>query len=199
MLELIVAIAILTILVGMVAQIVQMTSKAHQKEVILSRMDRTLGKTIDLLKRSVRRSTIAENQYNLPAGYPGTTTDLAIVVKTTHGHDDYTQADSVIINYSERDASDATGALYTDRQIMYLYDGTKKEIRIAVKESGADTFANEEVIAENITNAWFMYDESVLRFQFTIDLNIAGGDEEWKKKVVTDAAVLRTGLNNIRR
>jgi prepilin-type N-terminal cleavage/methylation domain-containing protein len=196
MMELMVAIAILIILMGMVAQIARTTSKAHQKEVIISRMDRTLGKTVDLLKRSVRRATNSGgNTYTVP-GF-GTATNAAIYI--AGGENTYGSKSAIIINYSEKDSTDATGTLFVNRQILYEYDAANKRIQIATKDSNVATWGSKETIAENISNAWFMYDEDVLRFQFTIDLNEGAEDQAWKRKVLTDAAVLRSGLNRWRR
>jgi len=196
MIELMVAIAILIILVGMIAQIAQTTSKAHQKEVIISRMDRTLGKTVDLLKRSVRRATTHPGEYSVDAN-PTNNTSAAIYIEG--GENNYATKSAIIINYSEKDPGDNTGTLFRNRQILYEYDAGNNRIQIATKDSGTATWGTRETIAENISDAWFMYDENVLRFQFTIDLNVGSEDQHWKRKVLTDAAVLRSGLNRWRR
>lgn len=190
LIELMVSIVVLGILVMMVSSITNTTSKAHRKEVLINEMDKTLGKSIDFIKRSARMAQEAESNYNLPTGFYSATTKLPIIIGGPDGNDKEKESEMVIINYSE----EVTTNNYIDNQILYYYDSDTKSLRVKTRKgTGSWEPANGEPIALNVTNASFMYDESVLRIKISIDLNNPNMVEEnWKKKTVVDAAVVRT-------
>lgn len=189
LLELMVAIAILSILVLMISQIANSTSQAHRKQVVINELEKTLGKSIELIKRTARMAQEAENDYNLPADFAVASSRLPIIIKD--GNNNENESTSVIMNYSEEiGISD-----YRDNQIMYFYDSGTKTLRVKTRIGGSADWvpANGDIIAENVDEAIFMYDESVLRIKITVNVNKSGlPEEEWKKKTVADAAVIRT-------
>ena len=57
MIELMVAIALMAILVSMINPIMRSVSKAHKKEETINKIDSSIGKSIDIIKREVRGTT----------------------------------------------------------------------------------------------------------------------------------------------
>ena len=58
MIELMVAIALMAILVSMINPIMRSVSKAHKKEETINKIDSSIGKSIDIIKREVRGASL---------------------------------------------------------------------------------------------------------------------------------------------
>ncbi len=182
LLELMIAIAILAILISMLGPLFSSITKANKKSTELTRLDLTLGRTIDVFKRTIRSS----KDYSTGT-FGGNTSGVAIYISDLNGQIDtgVTSGVAIVANVPKIEG----GTLKEDKVIFY-YDSTNKKLMINSTESKLGNFSgvtNPTTLVTGVENAHFEYKENIA----IIELKVKVGDTE---KIIREAAVTRINI-----
>lgn len=189
--ELMVAIAILVIFVGMMAPMIKSLTDSNKKTQDMSDLDINIGRTIDVYKRAVRSSQVLE-------GTNWRITGTAIYLTNSKTGDTKaltTTATAIVINVPKQVST--TSNSFVDEKVIFYYDSTSRRIML----NSTDTTGTSVVITtdspvelvKNVQAASFGYKNNVATIYIRVqtDRNNANRFRE-----IRDSAVTRINFDN---
>lgn len=181
LLELMIAIAILAILISMLGPLFSSITKANKKSTEITRLDLTLGKTIDVFKRTIRSS----KDYSTGT-FGNNTSGVAIYIADNVGKITGSSSGTAIVaNVPKID-----GGSLTEDKVIFYYDSTNKKLMINSTNATSGDFTsvfNPTTLVTGVENAHFEYKENIA----IIELKVKVGETE---KVIREAAVTRINI-----
>lgn len=172
LIEVMIAVAILAIIGAMIAPMLQTLNRAHNQEMAVNRIDNSLRKTVDIIKRTARSAK--------KNGTP------AIVVNN--------DGRQVVMNVpiEEGNAIVNTTVVFDCTGTAGTQGGT---ITVRSWKDGEVAPTTGDIIAANVINANFRYRNSVLTMWVRVDVNNNGENFDWKRREIRDSAVTRIDLD----
>ncbi len=212
--ELMVAVAILGIIASMVTPIMNSVSKANRKLNLQIELDNSLGKSIEIIKRTVRRSSgvdgikvlggtegikvyaTATDTTPLAPGTPGKKVEIRVPVSSKTDLDYI--ADDIEISLRP----------YSPAKTQWGFDDTTKEIkkksinqlviriRRVMKSSGPESYSAPDVLAENIgDDISFRYQEDIFVVFLRALVGTSPNPDNIIERKIRDSAVTRMRIN----
>lgn len=189
--ELMVAIAILVIFVGMMAPMIKSLTDSNKKTQDMSDLDINIGRTIDVYKRAVRSSQVLE-------GDNWSVTGTAIYLTNSITGDTKvltTTATAIVINVPKQVST--TSNSFVDEKVIFYYDSASRRIMLnSTTTTGASatiTTSNPVELVKNVQAATFGYSNNVV----TIYMRIQTDRNDINRfREIRDSAVTRINFDN---
>lgn len=180
LLELMIAVGLLGILTMLVGPTISNMLKANTKVRAISKIDTSLGKTIEIIKRTSRGAKTSTAEFT----YDGVTTSSPIQV--------YDSGKTLVINKPTIIAGSADS--YRDMFIRFRFDDTTKELKVSsTNDYSESTFNTEEVLAEDIESINFRYEQRILVME--IKVTVFEGTQNEFSYTIRDSAVSRIDMD----
>ncbi|MBN1470102.1 MAG: type II secretion system protein [Fusobacteriaceae bacterium] len=191
LMELMVAIAILVIFVGMMAPMIKSLTDSNKKTQDMSDLDINIGRTIDVYKRAVRSSQVLE-------GDNWSVTGTAIYLTNSITGDTKvltTTATAIVINVPKQVST--TSNSFVDEKVIFYYDSASRRIMLnSTTTTGASatiTTSNPVELVKNVQAATFGYSNNVV----TIYMRIQTDRNDINRfREIRDSAVTRINFDN---
>ncbi len=189
--ELMVAIAILVIFVGMMAPMIKSLTDSNKKTQDMSDLDINIGRTIDVYKRAVRSSQVLEGNNWIITG-TGIYLTNSITGNTKAST---TTATAIVINVPKEVST--TSNSFVDEKVIFYYDSTSRRVMLnsttTTGTSATITTSNPVELVKNVQAASFGYSNNVVTIYMRIqtDRNNANRFRE-----IRDSAVTRINFDN---
>jgi len=188
LIELIVAMAILVIIVGMMAPLMSSITKSNKKTQEISNLDLNIGKSIDIFKKAVRSSKPIDGNVGI-----WNTSGSAIYLSNTIGVPvtGVTTQSSIVINVP-KEITSGGGILYKDEKVIFYLSGTNLMLNSTYSDSVANfsTVTEPVLLVENVMNAEFTYSQNIA----TIYLKVKMDKNKDDFKEIRDAGVTRINI-----
>ena len=192
LIELMVALVILGIIAGVVARIINNSSKVQLKKASYENIDRSAGRTIELIKRAVRASietgTLGLDSRSSFMVYTDTTSTGVSTATSNVAGVDYEEGTAVTVN---------TSNMGNISLVTFYYDAANSQI--LVKDGGVTSGSASQMLSENVTSCQFRSDRGINTI-LTIDIEITVNDRSNSTangilvKSIKDVAVSRSRL-----
>lgn len=192
LIELMVAIAILVIIVGMLTPLMNSITKSNKKAQEINELDLNIGKSLDVFKKAVRSS----NDMKIAFG-GGSSTTSAIYLSENNGDvkTSVSTSTAIVINVPKDMGND----VYSDEKVIFYFDAGKKKLMLnsTTNETGNFSGVTKPVeLVNNVHEAYFGYDNNIATIYMKVKLDKKGSDTDEKNfKKVRDAAVTRININ----
>lgn len=189
--ELMVAIAIFVIFVGMMAPMIKSLTDSNKKTQDMSDLDINIGRTIDVYKRAVRSSQVLE-------GTNWCITGTAIYLTNSITGDTKaltTTATAIVINVPKQVST--TSNSFVDEKVIFYYDSTSRRIMLnSTDTTGTSVVINTDSpveLVKNVEAASFGYNNNVA----TIYMKVQTDKNNVNKfREIRDSAVTRINFDN---
>ena len=193
--ELMVAVAILVIIVGMLTPLMTSITKSNKKTQDINQLDLNLGKSIDVFKGAVRSSKIIEENWK-PGGTDTTGTAIYLTSSTSAALSSSTTTDSAIVINVPKESSSGSDT-YWDEKVIFYFDSTNKKLMLNSTTGSSFTGVGGDVeLVNNVKNAFFGYQNNIATIYLEIKLDKNGSDTDEKNlKKIRDAAVTRINID----
>lgn len=173
LIEVMIAVAILAIIGAMVAPMLQTLNRAHNQEMAVNRIDNSLRKTVDIIKRTARSAKANGVTPAIVVNNNGRQVVMNVPI----------EEGNAIVNTTV--VFDCTGTAGTQGGTITVRSWQENEAEpITV-----------DIIADNVLNANFRYRNSVLTMWVRVDVNNNGENFDWKIREIRDSAVTRIDLD----
>lgn len=164
--ELIIAIAITTIMVSLIIPLTSSFSKNHKRQEEINDMDLELSKTVDIIKKVVRTSQNYNGNKAVISPAKGTTSSALILTTTI----EQTSPSGVYIPY------------WVKFEVM----GNK--LKVGKSDVSSASVVASDTILSNVDDGYFLYDKNVV----VIYLKLKNGEYT---RTIRDSAVTRIDFN----
>ncbi len=190
LLELMIAIAILTILISMLGPMFSSITKANKKSSEITRLDLTLGKSIDVFKRTIRSSKESKNSFGNVVG-TSTTSGIFLAqgnsISTAFGNPVVgTSSSALVINVPKLNTSNNI----IDERVILYFEGDKLKIN-SISDPGSNInfngISNPTTLVTGVQRGQFEYRENIA----IIELEVKVGETQ---KIIREAAVTRINI-----
>ena len=192
LIELMVAIAILVIIVGMITPLMSSITRSNKKAQDVNELDLNIGKSIDVFKKAVRSSNDMANDFG--------GTRAAIYLSNDKNGDavtGVTTTTAIVINVPKEKTGSTTK--YDDEKVIFYFDAGNKKLMLnsTTNETGNFSTVTKPVeLVNNVHEAHFGYENNIATIYMKVKLNKKGSDtDENNFKKVRDAAVTRININ----
>ena len=192
LIELMVAIAILVIIVGMITPLMSSITRSNKKAQDVNELDLNIGKSIDVFKKAVRSSNDMANDFG--------GTRAAIYLSNDKNGDavtGVTTTTAIVINVPKEKTGSTTE--YDDEKVIFYFDAGNKKLMLnsTTNETGNFSTVTKPVeLVNNVHEAHFGYENNIATIYMKVKLNKKGSDtDENNFKKVRDAAVTRININ----
>ena len=186
--ELMVAVAILVIIVGMLTPLMTSITKSNKKTQDINQLDLNIGKSIDVFKGAVRSSKTIENNWSVTGSaiYLTNSSTGAISVSTP-------TATAILINVPKEITTDT----YADEKVIFYFDSVNKKLMLnSTTGSSLSGVGGDVELVNNVKNAFFSYDDNIATVYLEVKLDVKGSDTDEKNfKKIRDAAVTRINID----
>lgn len=193
LIELIVAIAILVIIVGMLTPLMSSITRSNKKAQDINELDLNIGKSIDVFKKAVRSSNDMATTFG---GLTGTTS--AIYLSQNNGIliTGVTSSTAIVINVPKEQGTNS----YVDERVIFYFDSVNKKLMLNSTDNPAHTsfsgITRPVELVNNVHEAHFGYENNIATIYMKVKLDKKGSDtDETNFKKVRDAAVTRININ----
>ncbi len=188
LLELMIAIAILTILISMLGPLFSSITKANKKSSEITRLDLTLGKSIDVFKRTIRSSKESEKSFgNMASTTSGIFLAEGNPLLTAFGNPvNGTSSSALVVNVPKLNTSNNI----VDERVILYFEGDKLKINSILNPNSNSNFYginNPTTLVTGVQRGQFEYRENIA----IIELEVKVGDT---KKTIREAAVTRINI-----
>lgn len=192
LIELMVAVAILVIIVGMITPLMNSITRSNKKAQDINELDLNIGKSIDVFKKAVRSSNVMSTTFG------GVTS--AIYLSNNKNGDavtGVTTTTAIVINVPKEKTGSTTE--YDDEKVIFYFDAGNKKLMLnsTTNETGNFSTVTKPVeLVNNVHEAHFGYENNIATIYMKVKLNKKGSDtDENNFKKVRDAAVTRININ----
>ncbi len=195
LIELMVAIAILVIIVGMMTPLMSSITRSNKKAQDINELDLNIGKSIDVFKKAVRSSN------DMATTFGGITNPTTAAIYLSENNGDVkigvTTSTAIVINVPKDDEANPN-AKPLDERVIFYFDSSSKKLMLNSTTSGIN-FAGVPrpvELVENVHEAHFGYENNIATIYMKVKLDKKGSDtDENNFKKVRDAAVTRININ----
>ena len=192
LIELMVAVAILVIIVGMITPLMNSITRSNKKAQDINELDLNIGKSIDVFKKAVRSSNVMSTTFG------GVTS--AIYLSNNKNGDavtGVTTTTAIVINVPKEKTGSTTE--YDDEKVIFYFDAGNKKLMLnsTTNETGNFSTVTKPVeLVNNVHEAHFGYENNIATIYIKVKLDKKGSDtDENNFKKVRDAAVTRININ----
>lgn len=194
LIELMVAIAILVIIVGMITPLMSSITRSNKKAQDVNELDLNIGKSIDVFKKAVRSSNDMANDFG--------GTRAAIYLSNDKNGDavtGVTTTTAIVINVPKEKTGSTTE--YDDEKVIFYFDSSNKKLMLnSTTTSGTGInfsgVTKPVELVDSVHEAHFGYENNIATIYMKVKLNKKGSDtDENNFKKVRDAAVTRININ----
>ncbi len=192
LIELMVAVAILVIIVGMITPLMNSITRSNKKAQDINELDLNIGKSIDVFKKAVRSSNVMSTTFG------GVTS--AIYLSNNKNGDavtGVTTTTAIVINVPKEKTGSTTE--YDDEKVIFYFDAGNKKLMLnsTTNETGNFSTVTKPVeLVNNVHEAHFGYENNIATIYMKVKLDKKGSDtDENNFKKVRDAAVTRININ----
>jgi len=188
LIELMVAIAILVIIVGMLTPLMTSITKSNKKTQDINQLDLNLGKSVDVFKSAVRSAKTIDNNWVV------TGSAIYLTSSTSAALSSSTITDSAIVINVPKEISTDT---YADEKVIFYFDSVNKKLMLNSTTGSSFAGVGGDVeLVENVKNAFFSYKNNIATIYLEIKLDKNGSDTDEKNiKKIRDAAVTRINID----
>lgn len=192
LIELMVAVAILVIIVGMMTPLMNSITRSNKKAQDVNELDLNIGKSIDVFKKAVRSSN------NMSNAFGGTTSAIYLAeYESTNLGDSktgVTTSRAIVINVPKEQGVNN----YVDERVVFYFDSSNKKLMLNSTTSGINFVGVTKPVelVNNVHEAHFGYENNIATIYMKVKLDKKGSDtDENNFKKVRDAAVTRININ----
>lgn len=194
LIELMVAIAILVIIVGMITPLMSSITRSNKKAQDVNELDLNIGKSIDVFKKAVRSSNDMANDFG--------GTRAAIYLSNDKNGDavtGVTTTTAIVINVPKEKTGSTTE--YDDEKVIFYFDSSNKKLMLnSTTTSGTGInfsgVTKPVELVDSVHEAHFGYENNIATIYMKVKLDKKGSDtDENNFKKVRDAAVTRININ----
>lgn len=164
--ELIIAIAITTIMVSLIIPLTSSFSKNHKRQEEINDMDLELSKTVDIIKKVVRSAQDYNGSEAVISPAKGTTSSALILTTTI----EQTSPSGVYIPY------------------WVKFEVMGNELKVGESDVSSASVVASDTILSNVDDGYFLYDKNVV----VIYLKLKNGEYT---RTIRDSAVTRIDFN----
>ena len=197
LIELMLAMAILVVIVGMITPLMNSITKSNKKAQDINELDLNIGKSIDVFKKAVRSSN------TMTTTFGGTTSAIYLAEGGSTNLGDvktgFTTSTAIVINVPKEKTGSTTE--YEDEKVIFYFDSVTKRLLLnSTTTSGtginfSGVSGNVELV-NNVHEAHFGYENNIATIYMKVKLDKKGSDtDEANFKKVRDAAVTRININ----
>lgn len=194
LIELMVAVAILVIIVGMITPLMNSITRSNKKAQDINELDLNIGKSIDVFKKAVRSSNDMSSTFG---GITGTTSAIYLSNSSGEVATGVTTSTAIVINVPKEKIGSTTE--YDDEKVIFYFDAGNKKLMLnsTTNETGNFSTVTKPVeLVNNVHEAHFGYENNIATIYMMVKLDKKGSDtDENNFKKVRDAAVTRININ----
>lgn len=192
LIELMVAMAILVIIVGMITPLMTSITRSNKKAQEVNELDLNIGKSIDVFKKAVRSSNDMLNTFG------GTTSAIYLSENNGNVRTGVSTSSAIVINVPKEEPVGSN--TYVDEKVIFYFDSVNKKIMLNSTYNPAHTsfvgVTKPVELVENVHEAHFGYENNIATIYMKVKLDKKGSDTDEKNfKKVRDAAVTRININ----
>lgn len=184
LIELIVAMAILVIIVGMITPLMTSITKSNKKTQEINELDLNLGKSIDIFKSAVRSSK------PISSGTSWNVTGIAIYLSDNSGIPTTSAiSNAIVVNVPKEISADT----YEDEKVIFYLSGTNLMLN-STHESVDDDFigvTRPVELVKNVQSAKFTYSSNIATIYLKVQMD---KNDVNNFKEIRDAAVTRINI-----
>lgn len=193
LIELMVAIAILVIIVGMMTPLMTSITRSNKKAQDINELDLNIGKSIDVFKKAVRSSNDMSSTFG---GITGTTSAIYLSNNSGEVATGVTTSTAVVINVPKEQGTNS----YVDEKVIFYFDSANKKLMLNSTDNPVHTsfggITKPVELVNNVHEAHFGYENNIATIYMKVKLDKKGSDtDENNFKKVRDAAVTRININ----
>lgn len=184
LIELIVAMAILVIIVGMITPLLTSITKSNKKTQEINQLDLNIGKSIDVFKKAVRSSK------PIGTGTLWNTSGSAIYLSNSNGVPTTSAiSTAIVVNVPKETATE----VYEDEKVIFYTSGTSLMLNSTHDSSDINfsSVSDPVVLVKDVLQAEFTYSNNIATIYLRVQMDKKDINDF---KEIRDAAVTRINI-----